>query len=1021
MLSTSHDSGSSADEAVRGLFAEGAFLRGRSWVCLGVTVLLAMALFMVNSHAASAAGSGSVKGTVANASGVAVGNVVIAAQSGTTVVATGTSDANGSFTLDIADGTYDLVLTPAPGSGYQRTQFNAVAVTSAAPVHLVLVSGNPVSVTGRAGYLVDGVFQPPSSYGMVTFMPLTANTPTTTVGIDPYGHFTATVIAGATYKVGGTMFGSPMGADTYDVEAASSMAFAGGEVLDLAVPTSRVTVQVRNLGGQPVSGASISTSSTTMNTGALVVESDDSGLSGTTTDTGTVVAHIPTGAHLTDSTLNLTGGLSIRQTLPDITGDITITLTAPATASVTGRMGLVVDGVFQPPTSTGGITDVWFQPQAANTSFTTVSPDSLGHFTATVIAGATYQVSGSFDSPYNNRPPFWVGSVSFVAASNMVFAGGEVLDLAIPTSRVTVHVRDLQGNPVSGVSISTAASTKGTAAPVQSDIRGATAATGTFGTAGELSFDIPTGAHLTGSTLNLNGLATPESLPDITADTMITLTAPGAASVTGRLGFVMDGALQTTGGSVTFTPQTPNTLTTTAQANSAGQFTATVLAGATYQVSGSADSAAPGLSARFDAAASRTLAGGEVLDLAIPTSRVTVLVRDQNGGPVSGASISTAYSTMGTGQRAVESQGSDSSAATSTAGTVVTYIPTGAHLTNAILNLSGGLPVPVTLPDVTGDQTVVISYDYLTGVVSVPAPISIVALTLSNGADVTDAVTLSATVTSGLGASMTPTGTVQFSYTLNGGPMQTVGAPVVLDPNGLVVLTLPHGLPHPGPGPYSFSFTGAFTPTASSLFTAGVSAPLQVSLQGAAQDCTTCTDPQTMVVTVPVGALMISTPYTANHPFSLGRLTLDANGTRLSGSAPFGTSAPAGTDPGTLDASSAASTTNGVTITDTRPGNVGWSASAQTTDFTGPSGTTTPIPGDNLSFSGVTPKYLIGNQLQDGSVSTHDISGFHTSAKSFATTPAGPGTVNIYGTFALTAATSTMPGLYSATLTLTIS
>jgi hypothetical protein len=123
----------------------------------------------------------------------------------------------------------------------------------------------------------------------VTFAPLTANMPTTTMQVDSYGHFTATVVAGATYGVNGSMYGSPMGAYTYDVATASSMAFNGGEVLDLAIPTSKVTLQVRNLDGQPVSGASISTSSSTMNTGALIVEADEGGVSGTTTDTGTVV------------------------------------------------------------------------------------------------------------------------------------------------------------------------------------------------------------------------------------------------------------------------------------------------------------------------------------------------------------------------------------------------------------------------------------------------------------------------------------------------------------------------------------------------------------------------------------------------------------------------------------------------------------------------------------------------------------------------------------------------------------
>jgi hypothetical protein len=887
--------------------------------------------------------------------------------------------------------------------------------------------GAPVTVTGRAGYLVDGVFQPASRLGMVIFTSPTADTPTTTVQADRFGQFTATVIAGATYTVNGSMSDSPMGAYTYNLAAASSMEFAGGEVLDLVVPTSQVTVQVRDPDGQPVSGASISTSSSTMNTGAPVVQADQGGVSGKTSDAGTVVTHIPTGAHLTGSALHLPGGLSIPQTLPDITGDLTFGLTAPATASVTGRMGLVVDGVFQPPTDTGGITQVRLTPQAPNTSRTSVSPDSLGHFTATVIAGDSYQVSGSFYNPATNQPPSWAGSVSFEAASGMVLAGGEVLDLAIPTSRVTVHVRDAQGRPVTGASINIAASTKDSSQPIQSVISGKTAATGTFGTIGDLVFDIPTGASLSGSKLSLNGLVFPQSFPDITSDTTITVTPQATASVTGRLGFVVDGAFQSTipGGRVTFTQETPNTPTSTAQPDSSGRFTASVNAGTAYTVAGFVASPAPGLSATFEAVAPETFAGGEVVDLAIPTSRLAVTVRDKTGHPLSGASISTAFSTRGTGQPVVESQGTDSSATTSAAGTVVTHLPTGAHLTDSILRLSGGLALPVTLPDVTGDVTLLIRYDSDTGTVTLP-PVTTIAMALLQGPQVTDVMIVSATVRDSVVVAQTPTGTVQFSYTLNGGPTLAVGAPVPLDASGVAVLSLDQGLPHVGPGPYRYVLTAAYTPTPSSQFTAGVSAPVLASWQGNDIPCTSgCPDPQAMVATVPAGSLVISTPYTAAHPFDLGTMTLNENATELSASAPFGTadpSAPAGTDPGTLDTDPSAPTTNGVTITDARPGDVGWTASAQSTDFTGPAGNTTPIPGDNLSFTGVTPKYLAGNGLHAGSVSTNDITAFGATAKPFARTTAGqgPGTVNIYGTFGLTAATSTRAGAYGATVTFTI-
>ena len=201
-----------------------------------------------------------------------------------------------------------------------------------------------------------------------------------------------------------------------------------------------------------------------------------------------------------------------------------------------------------------------------------------------------------------------------------------------------------------------------------------------------------------------------------------------------------------------------------------------------------------------------------------------------------------------------------------------------------------------------------------------------VALGLTQGPYVTDVATVLATVQNRVDPSQTPTGTVQFSYAFNGGPTQALGAPVALDPSGAAVLSLDQGIPSVGPGPYSFVITAAYTPTPASTFTAGWSTPMLVSYQGSdPPPCSSrCPDPQAMVATVPAGSLVISTPYT---------------------------------DP-------AAPTTNGVTITDTRTGNLGWTASAQTTDFTSPPGNTTPIPGDNLSFTAVTPKYLEGNGLQ---------------------------------------------------------
>jgi hypothetical protein len=262
-----------------------------------------------------------------------------------------------------------------------------------------------------------------------------------------------------------------------------------------------------------------------------------------------------------------------------------------------------------------------------------------------------------------------------------------------------------------------------------------------------------------------------------------------------------------------------------------------------------------------------------------------------------------------------------------------------------------------------------------------------VALALTQGPSVTDVMTVLATVGGSVVVSQTPAGTVQFGFALDGGPAQALGAPVTLDPSGAAMLSLDQGLPSVGPGPSSFVLTAAYTPAPLSPFTAGVSVPLLVGSAGSnAPPCgKRCAAPQAMVVTVPAGSLVISTPYT----------------------------------------DSAATTTNAVTITDTRAGDLGWTASAQATDLTGPAGKPTPIPGDTLSFTGVTPRYLEGNALQAGSVSTDDITVFGTAAKSFArkNDGQGPGTVDIYGTLGLIATPTragAQAGDYAATVTFTI-
>lgn len=118
---------------------------------------------------------------------------------------------------------------------------------------------------------------------------------------------------------------------------------------------------------------------------------------------------------------------------------------------------------------------------------------------------------------------------------------------------------------------------------------------------------------------------------------------------------------------------------------------------------------------------------------------------------------------------------------------------------------------------------------------------------------------------------------------------------------------------------------------------------------------------------------------------------------------------------------------NDVTVTDTRAGNLGWFVNGQLSDFSSSNGAKinaanlgwTPKVVSQLPVQAVTagPAVAPGNGIAVGSVTTEGLA----SARRLATAAAGGsvGTAVLNATLRLQAPTSTTPGTYSATLTLT--
>lgn len=194
----------------------------------------------------------------------------------------------------------------------------------------------------------------------------------------------------------------------------------------------------------------------------------------------------------------------------------------------------------------------------------------------------------------------------------------------------------------------------------------------------------------------------------------------------------------------------------------------------------------------------------------------------------------------------------------------------------------------------------------------------------------------------------------------------------------------------------SHSLVAAFTPTNPAAFTASASDAIDYTITA----FTGATATETITTTVEAGALVISV---ADSSVVLASPTLNTAGDLL-------------VTTGTLKP---------VTITDTRAGNFGWNVSGQVSDFLATGSST--INGANLGWGPtvidkataqtVTPGSTVaaGHGVAPGASSTEGLRVSRTLAVGL-----GLGTAHLGASLALNAPTTTLPGVYTATLTLTV-
>ncbi len=298
-------------------------------------------------------------------------------------------------------------------------------------------------------------------------------------------------------------------------------------------------------------------------------------------------------------------------------------------------------------------------------------------------------------------------------------------------------------------------------------------------------------------------------------------------------------------------------------------------------------------------------------------------------------------------------------------------------------------------------------------VINPPAPPT--TTTLSVGGNFTQAgqaATLTATVDDNLGAGLNA-GSVAFFDNNSSTPIGTVNGSTNTTA-GSYVLPVPAGF-----SAGSHSVVAKFTPTDLTAHAASQSAPQAFITQAAqapacSQPGSQCTSTSHIQASIPVGTLVITTPYTAAAPLDLGTLALKSDGSEYTANAAF----------------------QHIDVTDSRAGNLPWTITALCTNLSdGGSNAGSTINSQNVGLTA-----LVGTPGTgfSGTVTTTDNpaaepavaadaplgapghQGLGINPHQIAAADHGQGSFELNGTLTINAPTATEPGLFTGTITFTV-
>ena len=517
----------------------------RPVVAAVVAGLLAVGLLSA-AQSPAAAVDPAIDGTVTTSTGTGVGQVrVDAVANGAVVASTVTSD-SGTYALDVADGTYSLTFTPAPGSPFSAVTAVWVDAPRNWPLDVVLTqpSVGRVFLTGDIA-LDTGE---PITGGSVMFAG-SGNRQ----GND--GYFSMTHAAGVT---GGWMFSGtaqlPAGSLIVNATKGPTVTMRQDTNTQLTVPVTTTTVTARTATGTPVAGALVRlqvdgygkppgrvtvTGGTTPFTMGWTATARTNA-AGVATLTRPAMVEPITGTLIVDPGDGRTQPVMSDALVPATGGELPATLSTPL-ATITGRV-TTTDGNAVP-----GVQVIPRDPTSRVNGGT--STDANGAFRVQQPTGFTgdWMLSGR---PTASEGP---GSLVFTltGGATRTWTSDGRMDFTVPRTTTRVRVTDATGAAVPGALVRVRVR-EGSGLPAaqvrllagEPPFSGAWNAAARTSAAGFADVPILQGVAPVPVTVTVDPPAGVDLLPrsldlDSTAlaDTVVTLASPANARTTGRVTF----------------------------------------------------------------------------------------------------------------------------------------------------------------------------------------------------------------------------------------------------------------------------------------------------------------------------------------------------------------------------------------------------------------------------------------------------------------------------------------------------